>query len=143
VTTIRHLAHAIGSTDSTESPYRVNIRTGKHNIVADEPAVLGGGDVGPAPLDLLVSALAACTANTLRMYAARKGWELASINVDIRYNVDDDKRTTIDRVITVPADLSPEHRERLVDIAERTPVTLAIRTATPITTTFRPGAPAE
>jgi putative redox protein len=138
VTTVRHLAHAVGSAAATEPAYRVNIRTGNHQIVADEPVVLGGGDVGPAPLDLLVSALAACTANTLRMYAARKGWELASMDVDIRYNVDDDKRATIDRVITIPADLSTEHRERLVDIAERTPVTLALRTATPIATTFRP-----
>lgn len=135
--TVRHLARAIGSIDTAS--YRVNIRTGKHNIIADEPAALGGGDVGPAPLDLLVSALVACTANTLRMYAIRKGWELTSIDVDVRYNVDDEKRATIDRVITLPADLPPEHRGRLAEIAERTPVTLAIQSATPIATTFRPG----
>jgi hypothetical protein len=38
--------------------------------------------------------------------------------------------------ITVPADLPAEQRDRLADIAERTPVTLAIRAGTPVTTTF-------
>jgi hypothetical protein len=43
----------------------------------------------------------------------------------------------IERTITVPADLPGEQRDRLADIAERTPVTLAVRSGTPITTTFR------
>jgi len=49
----------------------------------------------------------------------------------------DDKRGKIARTITVPIDLPVEQRDRLADIAERTPVTLAIRAGTPITTTFR------
>jgi putative redox protein len=135
VTTVRHLAHAAGSIDPT--PYRVNIRTGKHEFTADEPAALGGGDVGPSPLGLLVSALAACTANTLRMYAEHKGWELPAIDVDVRYHVDNEGRG-IERVITIPADVPAEQRQRLADVAERTPVTLAVGAGTTITTTLRP-----
>jgi putative redox protein len=73
---------------------------------------------------------------TLRMYAEHKGWELASIDVDVRYDVDDGGGRVIVRTITVPADLPPEQHARLVDIAERTPVTLAVRGGTPIDTTF-------
>jgi putative redox protein len=85
-----------------------------------------------------MSALTACTAMTLLMYAQRKGWELDRIEVDARYNVDDDDIASIERIITLSADLPVEQREQLADIAERTPVTLAIRRGTPITTTVHP-----
>jgi putative redox protein len=132
--TVRHLAHAAGRLDST--PYRVSIRTGKHQLVADEPAALGGGDVGPSPLGLLVSALAACTANTLRMYAEHKGWELSAIDVDVRYNAGDEGRS-IARVITLAAGVPAEQRRKLAEVAERTPVTLAVGSGTAIATTFK------
>ena len=57
----------------------------------------------------------------------------------IRYDVDGDGKATIERTITVPATLPPEQLDRLGEIAERTPVTLAIRVGTPITTTLRAG----
>jgi len=133
---VRHVARAVGTTGATAPAYRVDIKTGQHDVIADEPLAGGGGDAGPSPFGLLVSALVACTAMTLRMYAARKGWELTSIAVDARYDVGDDGHSTIARTITVPADLPAEQYQRLVDIAERTPVTLAIRAGTPIDTTF-------
>jgi putative redox protein len=71
---------------------------------------------------------------TLRMYAERKVWSLTSLEVDVRYDVDDNGQASIGRTITMPADLPPEQRDRLADIAERTPVTLAARAGTPITT---------
>lgn len=37
---------------------------------------------------------------------------------------------------TVRGDLTAEHRLRLADVADRTPVTLAVRDGTPIITTF-------
>jgi putative redox protein len=55
----------------------------------------------------------------------------------VRYDITDDEPGQIERTITVPADLPPDQRERLADIAERTPVTLAVRGGTPIATTFR------
>ncbi|MEY2400841.1 MAG: hypothetical protein QOJ08_952, partial [Ilumatobacteraceae bacterium] len=58
------------------------------------------------------------------------------IEVDVRYDVADGRRV-IERTITLPAPLTPEQRARLAEIAERTPVTLAIRDGTPITTIFR------
>lgn len=134
MTTVRHIAHAVGTTGATTPAYRVNIRVGQHELLADEPAAGGGADVGPAPFELLVSALAACTATTLRMYATRKGWRLTTIDVDVRYVTDDDRASAIERTITVTADLTDEQRHRLADIAERTPVTLALRNGTPIHT---------
>ena len=133
---MRHVARAVGSTGATTPAYGVDIRVGRHQITADEPVAAGGGDLGPAPFELLLAALAACTATTLRMYAARKGWELTTIEVDVRYDVVDDGQRAIARTITLPGDLTAEQRLRLADVADRTPVTLAVREGTPITTTF-------
>ncbi len=140
MTTVRHLASAIGSTGSAVPAYRVDVRAGPHQLLADEPVASGGGDSGPSPLGLLVSALAACTATTLRMYAERHHWELSTIEVDARYDLDDQRRGTIVRTIIVPADVAGDKLDALASIAERTPVTLAIRAGTPITTTLRPKA---
>ncbi len=140
MTTVHHLARAVGSTGSAVPAYRVDVRAGPHQLLADEPADAGGGDSGPSPLVLLVSAMAACTATTLRMYAERHGWELSTIEVDSRYDVDDHRRGTIVRTITVPADVAGDRLDALASIAERTPVTLVIRAGTPITTTLRPEA---
>jgi len=136
MTTVHHVARAVASTGSTAPAYRVDVRVGTHELVVDEPAARGGRDVGPPPLGLLVSGLAACTATTLRMYAERKGWELASIDVEARFDVDDERQRAIKRTITVPPGLTPEQREGLADVAERTPVTLAIGGGTSITTNF-------
>ena len=57
--------------------YATAIEAGGHKIIADEPSSNGGADAGPAPYDLLLAALSACTAITLKMYADRKRWPLA------------------------------------------------------------------
>jgi putative redox protein len=137
MTAARHVARAVGVTTSSAPAYRVELRAGAHQLVADEPAAGGGGDAGPSPFALLLSGLAACTAMTLRMYAERKGWDVAAVEVEARYDVTDDGRASIERVISLPDDLPIDRRDRLADIAERTPVTNAVRAGTPITTTVR------
>jgi putative redox protein len=78
--------------------YVVTITAGHHELNADEGITLGGKDVGPAPYGLLCSALCACTAITLRMYAERKQWSLRGVHVDVHYSrPDNDER--IDRVL--------------------------------------------
>jgi len=132
-----HVASAGAVTSATAPQWRVDLRAGAHRIVADEPVANGGGDAGPSPFGLLLSGLAACTATTLRMYAERKGWTLAAIEVDVRYDIADDGQASITRTITVPPELPSDHRDRLAGIAEHTPVTVAVRAGTPITTTLR------
>ena len=136
MTVVRRVARAVGTTSSAAPAYRVDLESDEHRLVADEPARRGGGDAGPAPFGYLLCGLAACTAMTLRMYAERKGWDVARIAVDVRYKIPDDDPSWIERTITLPADLTAEQRDRLADIAERTPVTLAIRAGTRIATTI-------
>ena len=70
------------------------------------------------------------------MYADRKGWDVPTIDVSARYDVAEDGAPSITRVITLPEDLPGEQRDRLADIAERTPVTRAVRGGVPIATTI-------
>ena len=123
------MAHAKASIGTTN--YVVSIEAGHHQLQADEPDKLGGRDVGPAPYELLCSALCACTAITLRMYAQRKQWLLSAVQVDVDF-----KDGAITRVLTFEGELDKEQRSRLADVAERTPVTLTLKQGLPITTTL-------
>ena len=138
MTTTRLVARAVAVTGASAPQWRVELRAGAHQLVADEPAANGGGDSGPSPFGLLLSGLAPCTAMTFRMFAEHKGWTLAAIEVDVRYNIAENDEAAIERTITLPTDLPTEQRDRLADIAERTPVTLVIRRGTPITTVIQP-----
>lgn len=127
------MAHAVATTGTTD--WATTVVTGCHSLVADEPVALGGQDAGPAPYDLLLASLGACTAITLRMYAARKGWPLDEARVELKHHKDGD-RSKIVRVLHLTGDLDPDQRARLADIAERTPVTLTLRAGADIATTL-------
>jgi putative redox protein len=75
------MAHARATIGTTN--YAVAISAGHHQLNADEAPALGGKDTGPAPFEILCSALGACTAITLRMYAERKAWPLRGVQVDV------------------------------------------------------------
>lgn len=118
--------------------YLTTIRTGgalQHTLTADEPARLGGTDQGPAPFDLLVSALGACTAVTLTMYAEKKGFPLEALEVRLEY-LGAETPPRIERVLFPVGPLDDTQRARLADVAERTPVTLAIKGGVAVHTTL-------
>jgi putative redox protein len=121
---------------SEDKPYAVRVDAGGHALRGDEPVDHGGGDTGPRPFGLLLSGLGACTAITLRMYAERKNLPLDGVDIQLTYTVKDRATRWIDRVITVRGALDDKARSKLADIAEKTPVTKAVRAGTEIRTTL-------
>ena len=119
------MAHATGRIGTDK--YKTDIAAGHHKLIADEGPELGGKDAGPAPYDLLISALAACTVITLRMYADRKEWPVTAVHADIHFRRDDAKVESIDRVLRIEGAVDDEQKKRMADIAERTPVTLTLK----------------
>jgi putative redox protein len=113
--------------------YRTEIDVGDHHLVSDEPVALGGTNSGPAPYDLLLAGLGACTAITLRMYADRKQWPLVSVHVGLHLTRDESNRRHIDRTLTFVG-LDGAQCARMADIAERTPVTLTLKAGVSIDT---------
>ena len=107
--------------------YAVAIDAAGHHLMSDEPTARGGGNLGPSPYDLLLSALAACTGITLRMYATRKQWDLKAVKVGARLIQRGSGEREIERTIGLVGTLDEAQRARLVEIAERTPVTLTIK----------------
>src|SRR5690349_9188604 len=128
------MSHARASIGTTN--YAVAIMAGRHQLSADEGPALGGHDTGPSPYDLLCSALCACTAITLRMYAERKQWPLRGVQVDARFRREGEL-SAITRELSFEGELDDAQRARLADIAERTPVTLTLKQGVTITTTVK------
>jgi putative redox protein len=116
-----------------EAPYQVNIVAAGHALLADEPEANGGRGVGPDPFDLVMSGLAACTLITLRIYGERKGWSGLRLSVQLRHRMVDGVHQ-IDRKVQVTGAPDAAAIERLRDIVERTPVTLALKAGFTIST---------
>jgi putative redox protein len=119
---------------STPTNYRHQITTGSHEMVADEPAHEGGGDAGPAPYQLYLSGLGACTAITLRIYAQKKGWDLGELRVGLELHKDADGNARIHRSLAARGALDETQWQRLLDVVERTPVTLTVKRGAVVTT---------
>jgi putative redox protein len=136
---IRYRAHmtdapAVTVTVEGKTGYAQSIRSGQHVWTSDEPVSRGGTDTGPNPTALLLSALAACTAITLRMYAERKSWELGVIRVRCAIFPRKDARPRIERELTFAASLSDDQRAKLMEIADKTPVTKVVMNGAEIAT---------
>ncbi|MCL2875018.1 MAG: OsmC family protein [Betaproteobacteria bacterium] len=118
-------ASTITVEENGQGRYQQTIRVGAHELLADEPADMGGGDAGPAPYDFLLAALGACTSITLRMYAERKALPLTKISVALRHEKIETDGQPVDRIereITLEGELSNELRTRMLEIAEKCPV---------------------
>jgi putative redox protein len=106
---------------------------GGHTVVVDEPPELGGEDLGPRPTRMLAAGLAGCTAITIELYAARKGWELGAVEVEVEVEMDKANPVSFEVRVRVPAELDEEQRRRLLVIAGKCPVHKVIAGEVPVT----------
>ena len=134
----RHVRLAIVS-ESGAGPFTSAVTIGEHRMIADEPVSAGGLDAGPDPYEFLLAGLGACTAMTLRLYAARKGWPLEHVEVRVRHV----ERATggvlkdvFEREIRLTGSLADDQRARLLDIAERCPVSRTLSAGAVIETSL-------
>lgn len=130
--------HAVTVESLPDHRYAVNLTDGRHVFVADESVEAGGADLGPNPHEFLLASLGACTAITLRMYAELKQIKLDDVSVRLTHErvapgapeftpeeiaaSGAGKRDLIRIAVSLQGDLTPEQRNRMLEIAGRCPV---------------------
>ena len=118
---------------SASPDFLENVSMGRHALQVDEPVGVGGKDAGPTPYDLVLAALGACKAITVRMYAKRKQWPLEGVHVSLSHakvhaedcaNCDGALSLidNIDVEIRLEGALSDEQRQTLLAVAEKCPL---------------------
>jgi putative redox protein len=106
---------------------RHTVHVRDHQLTVDEPLEAGGDDAGPDPQELLAVSLASCTAITMEMYAARKGWDIGHVEVDVEYSpAERGCPTKFQLVMRLPEHVPEEQVERLRVIAAKCPVHRAL-----------------
>lgn len=124
-----------------EQKFKTSIQWRNGTLITDEPEKLGGKDIGPDPHSLLLSSLVACTLATLRMYIDHKKLAIPEITIEAnmahRINASTGEITThIDKTISYGSTtVDPERRARLLEIAERCPISKILKGNITIATT--------
>ena len=67
----------------SESPSRMKVKAGKFEMIIDEPANMGGSDLGPSPIQVLLMSLAGCLNVTGHEVARQRGMKLNGMKVKI------------------------------------------------------------
>ena len=116
--------------------YAQKITAAGHDFTSDEPERRGGTNTGAPPFELMLSSLGACTAITLRMYGDRKQWKLGTIDVKLRLLKEGEEPLRIERKISISETIDAEQQAKLLEIADKTPVTRALAPGVPIQTIF-------
>jgi len=124
--------------------FQIEVNSGAHTFIVDEPASVGGDDLGPSPYDVLLASLAACKLITVQMYARRKGWPLEDVQLEMSTSkihasdcedCESDPNARIDLIeaeLRFIGDLDDEQKARLLYISERCPVHRTLTTETKI-----------
>ena len=115
--------HANGTLGSEN--YLMEIKTTNHKVMVDEPESIGGSNRYPNPAQYLLSALASCTAITIKMYADNKKWNVGEINVDVKMKEVISSGKTIKKIVKAVQFENPledDQIERLLTIGSKCPI---------------------
>ncbi|MHA7057699.1 bifunctional alpha/beta hydrolase/OsmC family protein [Aquimarina sp. M1] len=142
--TLKSQHHVVASLGDEEG-YTTQMKVGNHYMVSDEPESVGGNDFGPSPYELVSAGLSACTAMTIKMYMARKNWDLQNVEVHTSYdkkhmedceNCEDPaaKIDTFERAIKLEGNLDEKQIQRILQIADKCPVHKTLHSETQVLT---------
>ena len=122
----------------------IKVRIGKHEIQIDEPTSAGGSDLGPNPLQYVLSAMAGCITIVGKNVAKKMGITLEEVSIKVEGDIDTRGFTGEDPtvpkgfgdirlVVSAKADCPPEKlREWLKVTEEMCPVGNTLRDNTPL-----------
>lgn len=125
------------ATQTNPNSYEIDLTCRDFTLKSDKH----GSDIAPSPYDYIKTALASCTAITIRMYAQRKNLPMQSIKVCVNHSRNSDGTENFFReiFITQPTKINDSEKinddilQKISDIANRCPVAKTLHTET---TTF-------
>jgi uncharacterized OsmC-like protein len=107
----------------------------QHNAVfemdEDEPALLAGTDVGPNPVEYLLTALSGCMTSAMVYHAALRGIQINSLECTVEGDIDlqgflgisnDVRKGYSDIRVTFKVDANEENLQRLKSLSKLSPV---------------------
>lgn len=134
----------------SENPTRMNLTAGKFSMVIDEPQNMGGTDVGPTPIQVLLMSLAGCLNVTGHEVAKQRGLKLNGMKVKIEGIMNPcafigcsfEERAGFQKIqVTVDADMEgatvEEKAAWLEETENRCPVTDNVRAGTQLSVGIR------
>jgi len=107
--------------------FRSDVKIRHHVLTIDEPTNIGGSDLGPSPVEVVLAALGSCQEITYRAYATALGIKLDKVSVEIEgdidfrgfFAVDDSVRpgyNNIRAVVKIASDAPAEQLEQLREV---------------------------
>ena len=115
----------------TNKNYLAEAKIRNHYVVTDVPFSDGGEDTAPTPVEYLLTAIGGCVAITLRMYAARRSWDVGEITVNVFQNKDA-QGSYLTEEISFENDITEDQRKRLLVFAGKCPVARMVKGETRI-----------
>jgi putative redox protein len=115
----------------TTKNYLAEAKIRGHSLVTDVPVSEGGADTAPTPVEYLLTAIGGCVAVTLRMYAARRNWDVGEIIVNV-FQHKDDNGAYLTEEISFEKEITEDQRKRLLVFAGKCPVAKMIKGETRI-----------
>ncbi|WPU66552.1 OsmC family protein [Peredibacter starrii] len=99
-----------------------DLHTRNHQITAGLSEKIGGNDEGMNPHQIIEAGLTACTILTCQMYADKKKWPLTNTKVTVKITTEEVTGAVFQRDIVFEGDLTDEQKEKLLAIANKTPI---------------------
>ena len=78
------------STTQLKEGLKVELTSGKHKIILDEPAELGGTDTGMNPVEALLGAMGACMCIVAKSFAGMHKIDLQDLKIELEGDLDPD-----------------------------------------------------
>lgn len=68
--------------------FHSEVRLRGHRVTIDEPQGIGGTDLGPSPIEMILAALGSCQEITYRAFASALGVPLDKVSVSVEGDID-------------------------------------------------------
>jgi putative redox protein len=115
----------------TTKNYLAETKIRDHFVITDTTIAKGGLDSGPTPVEYLLIAIGGCVSITLRMYAARRNWDVGEIKVHV-FQRKDENGSYLREEISFENEITEDQRKRLLVFAAKCPVAKMIKGETRI-----------